>query len=561
MTSRSYPGIGASGGVAAGSAHLLNERVSSNGGRRDMGIDEALDAVARELGAAADRLRDSGHGEEAEILSVGGLIALDPVLREQARAEAAQGRDPAEAVVAAAEGHAAAMEALREPVLRERAADIRQVGRRAAAIIRGETAALPEGGGPFVLMAFELGPADVIGLEGGEVVAGVAIRGGPNSHAAIVARTLGLPLVLGVDAGVLEVAEGTAVIVDGDAGTVTIHPQGDQLASARGAMDAADRRRSALAGQRDLPSVTSDGRHVSLLCNVATAAETAMGLEAGADGVGLLRTELTFLDAPRWPTEEDHRRVLEPVLDLLEARTAVVRVLDFGGDKVPPFLAEALPERDLGPHARGLPALLSDPDALGAQLRAALRAGRKSRLGILVPMVTSIREAGLAREILEQAAADTGAEVPGLGAMIEVPAAAFLADRLAEEMDFLSIGTNDLTEHVLGINRRDPGARPALAAHPSVLTLINRVARVGREAGKAVRVCGEAASDPLVLPLLVGMGIESVSVSPAKVDEVRARVRQLSFDTCAEVAKAAMASAAIEEVWDLVRERCWTDLP
>ncbi|HCP62048.1 MAG TPA: hypothetical protein DIU14_06205 [Actinobacteria bacterium] len=163
--------------------------------------------------------------------------------------------------------------------------------------------------------------------------------------------------------------------------------------------------------------------------------------------------------------------------------------------------------------------------------------------------------------MLERAAADTGTEAPGLGAMIEVPAAAFLADRLAEEMDFLSIGTNDLTEHVLGINRRDPGARPSLAAHPSVLTLINRVARAGREAGKSVRVCGEAASDPLVLPLLIGMGIESVSVSPARVDEVRSRVRQLSFDTCAAVAKAAMASDAMEEVWEMVRDQCRTDLP
>jgi len=392
-------------------------------------------------------------------------------------------------------------------------------------------------------------------------VAAVATGGGPNSHAAIVARTLGLPLVLGVDASILNVAEGTAVIVDGDAGTVTLRPAEGQLASAREAMDAADRRRSALAGERDLPSETSDGHHVTLLCNVATAAETAMGLEAGAEGVGLLRTELTFLDAAGWPTEEDHRRVLEPVLRLLEGRPAIVRVLDFGGDKVPPFLAESLPERDRGPHVRGLPALLRDPDALGAQLRAALQAGRTCRLGILVPMVTSIREARLAREILERAAADTGTEAPGLGAMIEVPAAAFLADRLAEEMDFLSIGTNDLTEHVLGINRRDPGARPSLAAHPSVLTLINRVARAGREAGKSVRVCGEAASDPLVLPLLIGMGIESVSVSPARVDEVRSRVRQLSFDTCAAVAKAAMASDAMEEVWEMVRDQCRTDLP
>jgi phosphoenolpyruvate-protein kinase (PTS system EI component) len=564
VTTAPYRGVPASGGIAAGAARVLggstaNAALGLSNGDRAIRVDEALDAVARELLDAAGRLRDSGHPDEAEIVSVGALIADDPMLRSEVGDLVAAGGDPVGSLTAVIERHAAAMEALRDPTLRERGADIRQVGRRAEVVLRGGGAAATPAG-PNVLIAEEIGPAEVIGLDGGEVVAGAAVKGGPNSHAAIVARTLGLPLVLGVDPSILDVAAGTTVIVDGDAGTVTVAPAPDELARASAAMDAAARHRSALAKERGLPSQTTDGREVHLLCNVATAAETAAGLEAGAEGVGLLRTELTFLEATAWPEEQAHRRVLEPILSMLDGRPAVVRVLDFGGDKVPPFLTRELPA-GAGPHMRGLPALLATKDALAAQLRAAIDLGRGAKLGILVPMVTSLREVRLAREILEQAAADVGAEVPALGVMVEVPSAAILADRFAQDLDFLSIGTNDLTEHVLGVNRRDPAARPALAAHPSVLTLINRVARAGREHGCAVRVCGEAASDPIVVPLLVGMGIEALSVSPARIDEVRSRIRRLSFEQCSRVTGEALSMDSAEAVWDLVKLRAWPALP
>jgi phosphoenolpyruvate-protein phosphotransferase len=566
VNASSFRGVPASGGVAAGAARVLprvgakSEPASPNGDRPDVGVAEALDTVAGELMDAAARLRDSGHPDEAEIVSVGALIAEDPVLRDEVEEQIAAGGDPVRALTAVIERHAGTMEALRDPTLRERGADIRQVGRRACAILRGERALVAPTSGPNVLIAEELGPAEMIGLGGGMVIAGVAVRGGPNSHAAIVARTLGLPLVLGVDPAVLDVEPGTTVIVDGDVGTVIVAPAADELAGAHAAMEAAASHRSALAMERGLPCETIDGHRVHLLCNVATAAETAAGLEAGAEGVGLLRTELTFLEATAWPDEQAHRRVLEPILILLDEKAAVVRVLDFGGDKVPPFLARELPAGS-GPHVRGLPALLAAEDALAAQLRAAVDLGRRSRLGILVPMVTSLREVRLAREILEQAALDVGAEVPELGVMVEVPSAAILADRFAQDLDFLSIGTNDLTEHVLGVNRRDPAARPALAAHPSVLTLINRVARAGREHGCTVRVCGEAASDPIVVPLLLGMGIETLSVSPARIDEVRSRIRRLSFEQCAKVTSDALSMDSAEEVWGLVKERAWPLLP
>ena len=571
----SYRGVPAAPGVAAGTAVVIGRAVdrgprdgealvradggSTSGPQRvASSVEEALDAVAMELSALADRLRVSGHPEEADIVSVGALIARDPVLREDAQGEWQRGADPAEAVLAAADRHAAAIQSLGDATLRERAADVRQVGRRAAAFLRGAAPAAAEE--PVILVADELGPAEIMGLDGGAVAGGVAVRGGPNSHAAIVARSLRIPLVLGVPAEILLVAEGAPVLVDGSAGIVTVEPGQPELRAVQAAMDRAVSRREALAGERGLPCVTIDGHSVSLLCNVSTRAETIAGLEAGAEGVGLLRTELPFLESGRWPSEAEHRAALEPILSLLEGRVATVRVLDFGGDKVPPFLADAMSEVP-GIGARGLPALLTTPGALQSQLRAALDAGRNSRLRILVPMVTSLREVRLAREALEEAAADEGAEKPDIGVMVEVPSAALIADRLAQEVDFISIGTNDLTQHVLGVSRRDPSARPSLAAHPSLLALINRVVRSGAAHGRTVGVCGEAGGDPLVLPLLVGIGVGALSVSPAMVDEVRSQVRSLSFESCQAAVREALAMDSVEEVWALVAERFPRDAP
>jgi phosphoenolpyruvate-protein phosphotransferase len=572
--SRVLQGVPASPGVATGHAVLLappDEAVDTTDVdplEAGLRVEDALDAVASDLRAMADGLRGRGRADEAEIVAVGALIADDPALRSDARREAGEGRTPAEALMRATERYATAIAAIGDPVLAERAADVRQVGRRAVAHLsaRGSltsmAAVATNGSGGAILVADELGPADILGMEEGVIVAAAAVRGGPNAHAAIVARSLGLPLVLGVSADLLRVGEGTSLVVDGDTGSVTVGPSDAELTVALTAMENASRRKSALAAERDLPSETTDGVAVALLCNVATAAETRSGLEAGADGVGLLRTELPFLEATSWPDEEAHRRRLQPILSQLPGRVATVRVLDFGGDKVPPFLTLAQ-HRSEG-QARGLPPLLRTPDALGSQLRAALRAGVETRLRILVPMVTSLREVRLAREELDRALAavgDEGAQDPELGVMVEVPSAALLAERLAAQVEFLSIGTNDLTERVLGVHRRDPGARPALAAHPTVITLINRVVRAGAAHGRPVGVCGEAAGDPLVLPLLVGIGVNSVSVSPSRVDEVRVRIRRLDAGTCRQLARAAMRLDSVEAVWELVRDQGFPDIP
>jgi phosphoenolpyruvate-protein phosphotransferase len=523
-------------------------------------VDRALDEAAAELEQLANRLRVEGHADEAEIVGIGALIAQDPVLRSQARDHAERSGHAAQAIIAVSEEHATSIEAIGDATLRERAADVRQVGRRAAALANGKgntTNGLT--GEPLIIVAEELGPADITGLQAGTIAAGVAVKGGPNSHAAIVARSLGIPLVLGIGREILDVADGTPLIVDGENALVTVRPSPHDMDEAVEKMRRAAERREALASERSLPARTIDGTDVALLCNIASPEEATAGLLAGAEGVGLLRTELPFLDSPGWPDEKTHAAMLQPVFDQLEGKLVTVRVLDFGGDKLPPFLASLGADPQGLPH-RGLPALLSTPDALSAQLRAILEAGAKCRLRILLPMVTSMREYERARVLLEEAVAEVGAEMPELGVMVEIPSAALLADTLAREVDFFSIGSNDLTQHVLGLNRRDPNARPALAAHPSILTLIGRVVRAGRDHGKPVAVCGEAAADPLVLPLIIGAGVRAVSVSPASLDATRARIRRLSQKDCDNAFRQAVRKQSVVEVWDLVKESNFPDL-
>jgi len=292
--------------------------------------------------------------------------------------------------------------------------------------------------------------------------------------------------------------------------------------------------------------------------------------------VGLLRTEIPFAGALAWPTLDEHRARLAPILGLLTGRTATVRLLDFSGDKIPPFLArpagEAAPAAtydETGPRAPsgpgvaagsgagpvpagGLAALLAHPSALRDQLRAILEAGRDTRLAVLIPMVSSLDEVAQVRAALAETAVSLDAPAPRLGIMVELTATAAAAERFAPAVDFFSIGTNDLAGQVLGLDRRDPSARPALAADPRVLALIAHTAQAAREARLTVSVCGDAAADPQVLPLLVGLGVDTLSVPAARVPRVRSWVADLDARACADLAEQALAAPDVEAVWKLV---------
>ncbi|MFI1566837.1 putative PEP-binding protein [Streptomyces sp. NPDC020490] len=561
MTRRTYPGRTAAPGTALGFLHRTDRPPADTvpsppaGGDPARQITDAFDAVAAALLDLSAALRARGEDEQADIMEVNGYLAQDADLREQAVKHTRQGLPAPAAVRQAVDTYAGIIAALDDPTLAERAADIRQVGRRVLARLHGETAPAPDR--PLVLAAHEIGAADLL-EPGRTVTAAVSVTGGPNSHAAIVARSLGIPLLLAVDPALLDEEDGQEMLLDADRATAVADPGDDERGSALHAMEAARARRDALAAERHLPARTLDDHLVVVRANVATPADARATLTAHADGVGLLRTELPFLHHRAWPTRAQHTAALVPVLRPLAGRTVVVRTLDFADDKLPPFLSTGHADGRIG---RGLPLMLAQPEAFADQFRSLLAAGAETDLRIMIPMVASVDELRSCRALLESAAAELGVSAPPLGIMVELPEAVAAADDLAREAAFFSIGSNDLTCQILGLDRRDPAATPAMAAHPDVLRAVSEVVAAAHRHHRQVSVCGDAAAHPLVAPLLIGLGCDSLSVAPAALDEVRARVRRLHHGTCATTATAALALRTPEDVWRLAERHCLPPLP
>jgi len=547
----SYRGTPVSEGVAAGQLYLPDSAggtgavTAAGTGAQAVTVTAddvraAFSLVAAERNTLAGRLREAGRDHEADIVEIGALMAADPALSapalealealdalavtsapvsggDQAK-HASVRRDPwryplaaaAGAITAAAETQAAILEALPDPDLAQRASDVRQVAVAVRAALAGGAAAAPPEA-PFILVRADVDPADLIRLvDAGHLAGAVSVGGGASSHAAIIARGLGLPMLAGADQAVLTAPAGHPAVLDAGAGELLVDPvPGDPVPAGLARVRAAGDGTAAVASAT-VPSGscrTADGERVTILCNVASAAETRLGLANGAAGVGLLRTEIPFTRAAGWPDRAVHLAALTPILSLLGGKRAVVRLLDFAGDKIPPF-----------PGAAGLPAFLRAPGALAAQLTAILQAGAGTDLAIMIPMVRALDEVDRVRAELARAASAAGVDPPPLGMMVELAATAAAAAAFAASVDFFSIGTNDLTADVLRRDRSE--LRPADAAERRVLAAIATTVRAAREARIGLSVCGDAAADPAVLPALLAVGVRTVSVGAAKVPAV-----------------------------------------
>jgi phosphoenolpyruvate-protein kinase (PTS system EI component) len=546
MSERTVQGVAASPGVAAGSAVVLGvldsapseEVPRARRAAEALLAAHALEAAAAELEELAGRLAADDLGADAEIVETGALMARDPGLAAAVeRAVVEQGRPAVEALLTACEAQAALLAALPDELLAARADDVRSLARRAARLASGGPAPT-NGTSGGIAVADDLGPADVADVQGW--VRAIALAGGgPTAHAAIVARSLGVPMVCGLGPDVLEIAQGAALVVDGDAGTLVIDPATDRLAAAGDASAAREAARRAATESSALPAITTDGHRLTVLANVASAVEVRLALQAGAEGVGLLRTELLLLDVAGWPSEAEHRRALRPVLAPLAGRVATVRVLDYGADKLPRFLVD----QDDG--SRGIALLLRHPAALEDQLAAILSEGVDCELRILLPMVDDVGQLDAVEGLLARARARARTrvgEVGVLGAMIETRAAVERAAEIAARAAFLSIGTNDLTASVLGVDRF--GGGHARTDDPRVLAAIARTVQAGHAAGIPVEVCGEAAADAALVPTLIGLGVDELSAGAARVGELRAHIRGISFDACRAGARAALNGAA-----------------
>jgi phosphoenolpyruvate-protein kinase (PTS system EI component) len=556
---RSYPGSPVAPGLAVAPSWRSDRPVSLARLTVDpRQVEQAFEATATDLDQIARRATAGGKHTAGEIVTVAALIARDVTLVGAVRDAIATGIEPRQAIQEVIEQHAAALESLPDATLRERAADIRQVGRRVLDQLAHAAAGTPAKPRmrAFILVAEELGPADLLEHFGQGLAGAVAVCGGANSHAAIIARSVGIPLVTGIDATLLDLPDNTPLLVDASRSVVVVNPDQAEMTQGHTATERRRQRRTALVADRGRPHKTADQQPFTLLCNVATSSEIRMGIDAGAQGIGLLRTELAFLDADRWPDESAHRHALQPVLAAAAEWPVTVRLLDFANDKVPPFLSRA------GGDVRiGLDALLDNPDALTAQLRAVIDLGRQIDLRIMVPMVTAAEEMAAVHGAVTAIAADLGTTPPRVGAMIETAAAAEAVHDLAEVAEFFSIGTNDLTGQVLDLDRREPRARPELTAHPRVLRLVSRVVTAGSLTNRPVSVCGDAAAHPAILPLLLGAGVRVVSVACACIDETRYLLRRLDTDCCADLLTDALRLRDLDEVIALVDDRIKVAVP
>ena len=400
----------------------------------------------------------------------------------------------------------------------------------------GPAAAPPQNGSTFILVAEDLGPADV--AEHGTQVAGIALSGGATTaHAAIVARSLGIPMAVQAGAVLLSVADGTALVIDGGEGEVILDPSPGRLELAESASRARALARAKERAESALPAVTKDGRRVRVLVNAATPAEVAAGLSAGAEGAGLIRTELAFLDAGGWPSRADHVYMLTPLLSGLDGADR-----DGAGARLRRRQGPPVPARRAAPRAWSCS--WHTPGPFVRSWRRSRRWRTAPQLRVLLPLVRSVEDVRLTRAIL-----GTLGLAVSLGAMIELPEAADAANAIAAECDFLSVGTNDLTHATLGTDRFSHGEAPA--HDPRVLRHIASAAQAAQRVGIPLEVCGEAASDPLTVPLLVGLGADELSVGAARVGAVRAWIRELDYADAAQLAQRALDAtdpAAVEEL-------------
>jgi phosphoenolpyruvate-protein phosphotransferase (PTS system enzyme I) len=491
----------------------------------------AYDAAATATSEGLVERAGRTSGAAAEVLTATAGLARDKGLRGAVRKRLRAG-DPLLTAVRAAVDEFAGIFTQMGGLMAERVTDLRDIERRVTARLVGEPEpGVPVPDRPSVLVAEDLAPADTAGLDAATVVALVTEKGGPTSHTAIIARQLGIPCVVGVP-GAGELRSGTAVLVDGTTGEVTVDPDADEATALVSAARAARAALESWAG----PGATADGTRVKLLANVADGVSAASAGAGPVEGVGLFRTELSFLNRKDEPSVEEQAQIYADVLaPFADGRYVVVRTLDAGSDKPIAFATHAGEENPaLG--VRGLRLSFGNPGLMDRQLAGIAAAAERTgtETWVMAPMVATVAEA-----------AEFGRQVRALGlkagVMVEIPSAALLAHQMLEVVDFLSIGTNDLTQYTMAADRMATDlAHLTDAWQPAVLQLIAITAEAGRRAGKSVGVCGEAAADPMLATALVGMGITSLSMALAAVRPVGAQLAAVTMDRCERAAEAAL---------------------
>lgn len=559
-------GVAASPGIAIGPARrfeptvaAVTRKVVTNPAAEWQRLQAARQAVRQQIKTTHGLLLQQGARAEAAIFDAHLLFLDDPTLLDPAHEGVFnQGWNAEAAWQDSIEATAAAYDALDDPYLKARAADVRDVGRQVLLALTGERATFRLDT-PAIVVADDLAPSDTANLDRSKVLALCTARGGPTSHSAILARTLGIPAVVGLGARVLALPADASLVVDGESGAVLVNPDASEAATweARRAAWLAARQEAAAASQQC--AVTTDGVHVEVVANIGSVADARRAIEAGAEGVGLLRTEFLYLNRDTAPTEADQEEIYRAIFDIMGQRPVVARTLDVGGDKELPYVNLGHEDNPfLG--ARAIRLYQERPDLIEPQLRALLRAAVGHRVRIMFPMVATADEVAMLRSQLERVQRELAAAgVPApvdlqIGIMVEIPSAAVMADKLAPTVDFFSIGTNDLTQYTLAAERGNPRvAYLADALHPAVLRLIAQVIKAAHACGRWVGVCGELAGDLTAIPILLGLGLDEFSMSPAVIPAAKQRLRALNRQAATALAQAVLMLDSAQAVRAAVR--------
>ena len=544
----------ASPGIAVGPiAHFSYPPIQAPPGRAEnpeaewQRLHKAVQAAREQIGDLCAWARRQAGERDAAIFDAQLLFLEDPELHQRVHTRIfTEYENAARAWQASVTDAAGRLRDLGDDYLEARAADVLDVGQRVLRILAGAAPVLPQLGRPVILAARDLAPSEVKDLDRNRVLGLCLEAGSAGAHSTILARAMGIPVVVGMGPALSLLAEGTMVGLDGERGIVCVSPDPDQLSRFEEQRRAWLAAREAARAGRHLPARTLDGRHVRLLANIGSVEEAAQAVELGAEGVGVLRTEFLFLNRAAAPSEEEQYEAYAAIARSLESRPLVIRTLDAGGDKPLPYVPLA---EEANPFLgwRGIRVTLARSELLKTQLRAILRAGQGHRVEILLPMISSPAEVRAAKAILNEAKAELDRAAAAfndrarLGLMIEVPAAVVLSDRLAGEADFFSIGTNDLAQYVMAADRTNP--RVAAAAdplQPAVLRMILQAVEAARTAGIGVTLCGELAAEPLAAPLLIGMGLDELSLSAPLIPGVKQAIGRVDSSEAARVASDAL---------------------
>lgn len=556
-------GISASPGLAVGPLYLYKAarvEISDRAGDAQAEEQRLVQAIAGARAELQDLYADvkaRSGAQEAAIFQAHAEFLDDPSLLDDMVRLIREGHSAAWAWSQVIDSRARDLAGIGNPLLASRANDLKDVGQRVLRFLGAVVDEAPQKPvSPIILIAEDMTPSDTASLDPQLVLGFATASGGPTSHTAILARSLDIPALVGAGPALLHVENGTPAILDGTSGNLYVAPSEADLANARLVQRDLRAERSAEEQARYEPALMTDGRRIEVVANIGKASEAEQAINAGAEGIGLFRTEFLFLDRESPPTEEEQFAAYREVVRALGGLPAIIRTLDVGGDKKIPYL-QLPPEENPFLGVRGIRLCLARPDLFKPQLRALLRAAALGPVRIMYPMVTTVTDVAAANAVLaqvrEELTRDYGPQVGNapleVGIMVEVPAVPMMAEQLAKEVDFFSIGTNDLTQYILAMDRLHPMlAKEADGLHPAVLRAIEMTVRGASAAGKWVGVCGGMAGDPLGAMVLAGLGVRELSVAIPSIAAVKAVMRRVSSEQVRDLAQRALACATAVEV-------------